>query len=58
MYIQCNNQHNKQSLHNQYKFYRNNLSTLMKQSKRQYCSNYFKNIIKNMKKTHGREWNQ
>ena len=55
MYIQCNNQHNKQSLHNQYKFYRNNLSTLMKQSKRQYCSNYFKNIIKNMKKTHGRE---
>ena len=47
-YIQCNNQDNKQSLHNQYKFYKNKLPLLMKQSKKQYYCNYFKNNIKNM----------
>ena len=38
-YTKCNN-HNKNALHNEYKDYTNNLSTLMKQSKKLYYSNY------------------
>ena len=50
-YIKCNSHNNKNALHNEYKAYRNNLSTLMKQSKKLYYINYFKNNIKDMKNT-------
>ena len=50
-YIKCNNHGNNNALHNEYNAYRNNLSTLMKQSKKLYYSNYFKNNIKDMKNT-------
>ena len=47
-YIQCNNQDTEQCLQSQYKSYRNNLTTLMKQSKMQHYSNS-KIILKNKK---------
>ena len=53
----CNNQVNKNPLHNEYKVYRNELSILMKQSKKRFYANYFKNNMKDMKK-HGKESNQ
>ena len=40
-----------QYLHNQYKSYRNNLSTLIKQVKKHYYNTYFKNNMKNIKST-------
>ena len=48
---------NKNPLHNEYKVYRNELSILMKQSKKRFYANYFKNNMKDMKK-HGKESNQ
>ena len=50
-YIKCNNHNNKNALHNEYKAHRNKLSSLMKQSKKFYYANYFKNSIKDMKTT-------
>lgn len=49
-YSQCNNQNGKQSLNNQFESHRNELSTLMKQCKKQYYSDYFINNIKDVKK--------
>ena len=46
-YIKCEDS-NKNIFHQEYKTYRNSLSTLLKQSKKSYCNNYFRNkIIKN-----------
>ena len=38
-YIKCNNQDNKNTLHNEHQAYRNKLSTLMKQSKKTLLKN-------------------
>ena len=41
----------KEKLHNDYKSYRNMISTLLKQSKKNYYDKYFKDNINNMKNT-------
>ena len=40
---------NKNLFHQEYKIYRNSLSTLLKQSKKCYYNNYFRNNINNIK---------
>ena len=50
-YIRCQNKILKKDLHLQYKNYRNLLSTLLKDSKETYFSSYFKDNIKDIKKT-------
>ena len=47
-YIKFNKHSNKNALHNEYKAYRNNLSTLVKPSKKLYYGNYFKNNINSL----------
>ena len=42
---------NKNIFHQEYKAYRNSLSTLLKQSKKSYYNNYFRNNINNIKNT-------
>ena len=42
---------NKNIFHQEYKTYRNSLSTLLKQSKKSYYNNYFRNNINNIKNT-------
>ena len=48
MYIKCGDC-NKNILHQEYKTYRNSLSTLLKQSKKCYYNNYFINNVNNIK---------
>ena len=48
-YIKCGDS-NKNIFHEEYKTYRNSLSTLLKQSKKSYYNNYFRNNI-NIKNT-------
>ena len=48
MYIKSGD-YNKIILHKEYKTYRNSLSTLLKQSKKCYYNNYFRNNINNIK---------
>ena len=50
-YIRFQNKILKKDLHLQYKNYRNLLSTLLKDSKQTYFSSYFKDNIKDIKKT-------
>ena len=50
MYIKCVDC-NKNSLHQEYKTYRNSLSTLLKQTKKCYYNNYFRHNINNIKNT-------
>ena len=50
-YLRCNNEDNKKALYNGYKAYRNNLSTLMKQSKKHFYGNYSKSNINSVKNT-------
>ena len=49
-YIKCGDC-NKSIFHQEYKTYRNSLSTLLKQSKKSYYNNYFRNNINNIKNT-------
>ena len=49
-YIKCGDI-NKNLFHQEYKIYRNSLSTLLKQSKKCYYNNYFRNNINNIKNT-------
>ena len=49
--IKCNTHDNKNALHNEYKAYRNNLSTFIRQRKKLYYSYHFKNNNKYMKNT-------
>ena len=49
-YIKCND-YNKNIFHQEYKKNRNSLSTLLRQNKKHYCNNYFKNNINNIKNT-------
>ena len=41
----------REKLHNDYKSYRNMISVLLKQSKKNYYENYFKDKINNIKNT-------
>ena len=50
-YIKSTNSIIREKLHNDYKSYRNVISTLLKQSKKKYYDNYFKDNINNMKNT-------
>ena len=50
MYIKCVSS-NKNILHQEYKTYRNSLSTLLKQRRKFYYNNYFRNNIYNIKDT-------
>ena len=50
-HFRCNSEDNKNVLMMNIKVYRNNLSTLMKQSKKRYYSIYFKPNISNIKNT-------
>ena len=47
-YIKCGN-YNKNIFHQEYKLYRKSLSTLLKQSKKSYYNDYFRNNINNIK---------
>ena len=49
-YIKCGDS-NKNIFHQEYKTYRNSLSTLLKQSKKCYYNSYFRNNINNIKNT-------
>ena len=49
-YIKCGDC-NKNIFHQEYKTYRNSLSTLLKQSKKSYYNNYFRNNINSIKNT-------
>ena len=42
---------NKNIFHQEYKTYRNSLSTLLNQSKKSYYNNYFRNNVNNIKST-------
>ena len=50
VYIKCGDS-NKNIFHQEYKTYRNSLSTSLKQSKRFYYNNYFRNNINKIKNT-------
>ena len=50
-FIKSTNPIIKEKLHNDYKSYRNMISTLLKQSKKNYYDKYFKDNINNMKNT-------
>ena len=50
-FIKSNKPIIKEKLHNDYKSYRNMISTLLKQSKKNYYGKYFKDNINNMKNT-------
>ena len=50
-FIKSTNSIIKEKLHNDYKSYRNMISTLLKQSKKNYYDKYFKDNIYNMKNT-------
>ena len=50
-YIKSTNSIIREKLHNDYKSYRNVISTLLKQSKKKYYDKYFKDNINNMKNT-------
>ena len=50
-FIESTNPIIKEKLHNDYKIYRNMISTLLKQSKKKYYDKYFKDNINNMKNT-------
>ena len=50
-FIKSTNSIIKEKLHNDYKSYRNMISTLLKQSKKNYYDKYFKDNINNMKNT-------
>ena len=50
-YIKCQNFVTKNDLHRAYKCYRNKLSTILKESKRKYCNDYFRSNLKNIKNT-------
>ena len=56
-YIRCQNKILKKDLHLQYKNYTNLLSTLLKDSKQTHFSSYFKDDIKDIKKS-GKALNQ
>ena len=45
------NPNTKTQPHDEYKQYRNCLSTLIKESKQRYFNNYFQNNVKNIKNT-------
>ena len=49
-HIKCGDS-NKNIFHQEYKSYRNSLSTLLKQSKNSYYNNYFRSNINNIKNT-------
>ena len=49
-YIKCGDC-NKNIFHQEYKTYRNSLSTLLNQSKKSYYNNYFRNNVNNIKNT-------
>ena len=48
-YIKCQNSVTKNDLHREYKSYRNNLSTIVKESKRKHYNDYFTANLKNIK---------
>ncbi|XP_065671749.1 uncharacterized protein LOC136089625 [Hydra vulgaris] len=50
-YIRSKNQTNKTIYHNEYKTFRNNLQSKLKESKKKYYDNYFTENIKNIKAT-------
>ena len=50
-FIKSTNPISKEKLHNDYKSYRNMISTLLKQSKKNYYGKYFKDNMNNMKNT-------
>ena len=50
-FVKCKNQKLKEFYHNNYKTYRNLLSTLLKRAKEKYFTKFFNENIKNIKKT-------
>ena len=50
-FINCKNPNTKTQHHNEYKQYRNWLSTFIKESKQKYFNNCFQNNLKNIKNT-------
>ena len=50
-FVKCKNQKLKEFYHNNYKIYRNLLSTLLKRAKEKYFTKFFNENIKNIKKT-------
>ena len=50
-FVKCKNQKLKEFYHNNYKIYRNLLSTLLKRAKEKYFTKFFNKYIKNITKT-------
>ena len=51
IFVKFENRNTKTQHHNEYKQFRNWLSTLIKESKQKYFNNYFKNNVKNINNT-------
>ena len=54
-YIRLKDPVEKNDTHNEYKYYRNFLSTVIKKSKKKYYNEFFKNKMNNTKKILGKE---